>query len=190
MAILNGDYDLIPSNNTWDWLGDGIYFWEQNPNRALEYALNSAMGIQFNKVPIKTPFVLGAILELGHCLNLVEHGALRLLSETYNEMEKVYKVAKLPMPVNKDTRRELDCAVIKYIHQTNKTEGKRNFDSVRCAFGEGLLAYPTSNFSSQLHMQVCLKTPDLIKGYFLPKPLNQFNPYLKTPFDKRAIAGF
>jgi hypothetical protein len=27
-----------PSNNDYDWLGPGIYFWEANPLRGLEFA--------------------------------------------------------------------------------------------------------------------------------------------------------
>ena len=180
--ILNGKYELRPSNNKWDWLADGIYFWEQNPERALEYSIKCAAGKQYNKTRIKTPFVLGAILELGNCFNLVEPGALRLLTETYEEMELVYNKANLEMPVNDEAKRELDCAVIKYIHKTNINEKKPPYDSVRCAFDEGKIAYPTSNFTSQLHLQICLRNPDLIKGYFLPKPISKFNPYLKTEF--------
>jgi len=71
LRVLNGLDDLRSSENTWDWLGPGIYFWEQNPGRALEYAIECANRKQFNKVPIKTPFVLGAHIELGNCLNLI-----------------------------------------------------------------------------------------------------------------------
>ena len=63
---------LNASANSWDWLGGGIYFWEQNPQRAFEYAKEVADGQQYNKIKIKLPFVLGAIIELGNCLNLVE----------------------------------------------------------------------------------------------------------------------
>ena len=37
-AIINGKERLKPSENDYDWLGNGIYFWENNPKRALEYA--------------------------------------------------------------------------------------------------------------------------------------------------------
>ena len=169
---------MVPSNNSWDWLGDGIYFWEQNPNRALQYAEESATGKQFNKKRINTPFVLGAVIELGNCLNLVELGAAQLLSDTYKKVEEIYKIAESPMPVIVGAKRELDCAIIKYIHQINIAGHKPAYDSVRCAFGEGVEAYPTSNFTSQLHIQICLRNPALIKGYFLPRPVETFNPYL------------
>ncbi len=50
LRVLNGEMDLKPSENSWDWLGSGIYFWEQNPGRALEYANESALGKQKNKI--------------------------------------------------------------------------------------------------------------------------------------------
>lgn len=55
LKVLNGDMSLLPSNNSWDWLGRGVYFWEQNPGRALEYAIECAQGKQKNKTPIKRP---------------------------------------------------------------------------------------------------------------------------------------
>jgi hypothetical protein len=42
LRVLNGEDQLKPSDNLWDWLGPGIYFWEQNPGRALEYAIECA----------------------------------------------------------------------------------------------------------------------------------------------------
>ena len=36
--ILLGKEDLKQSDNTYDWLGHGIYFWENSPSRALEFA--------------------------------------------------------------------------------------------------------------------------------------------------------
>jgi hypothetical protein len=35
---LLGGEALKPSNNDYDWLGPGIYFWEANPLRGLEFA--------------------------------------------------------------------------------------------------------------------------------------------------------
>src|SRR5437667_162610 len=36
--ILGGGGHLQPSENDYDWLGSGIYFWEDTPSRALEWA--------------------------------------------------------------------------------------------------------------------------------------------------------
>ncbi len=66
LKVLNGQDELIASQNSWDWLGEGIYFWEQDPVRALSYAIESSQRKQFNRIPIKIPFVLGAIVNLGN----------------------------------------------------------------------------------------------------------------------------
>lgn len=74
---MNGN-QLTASTNEWNWLGPGVYFWEQNPARALEYAIDSANNKQKNKVRIATPFVIGSIIELGNCLNLLEPFSLTI----------------------------------------------------------------------------------------------------------------
>ncbi len=43
LKVLNGETQLNPSINIWDWLGSGVYFWEQNPARALESAIEPVM---------------------------------------------------------------------------------------------------------------------------------------------------
>ena len=50
LKVLNGKDDLMPSTNSWDWLGSGVYFWEQNPYRSAEYAEGNVNKIIFNKV--------------------------------------------------------------------------------------------------------------------------------------------
>ena len=98
LTVLNGQDELKPSNNPWDWLGEGIYFWEQNPGRALEYALESSQQKQFNRVPISTPFVLGANIELGNCLNLVESKSIEILRAAYEGLQKAVTEAGKIMP--------------------------------------------------------------------------------------------
>ncbi len=178
LKVLNGQDELKSSNNPWDWLGEGIYFWEQNPGRALEYAIESAQHKQFNKIPIDTPFVLGANIELGNCLNLVESNSIEILRAAYNGLEKLIHEAGKKMPQNKGNNRALDCAVIQYIHQSNKLAGTPAFDTVRCAFPEGGEVYPGSAITARLHIQICVLNSDHIKGFFLPRPLKKFNPNL------------
>jgi hypothetical protein len=180
--VLNGQTKLIPSSNSWDWLADGIYFWEQNPKRALDYAIEVAEGRQFNKGKIKTPFVLGAIIQLGNCLNLVESESLAILEEAYKGLKTLHYEAGKEMPKNDDDNRKLDCAVIRYVHQSRKETNQPAYDTIRSAFDEGSRVYPGASFASRNHIQVCVINPDLIKGYFLPTPLDEFNPYLNRPF--------
>ena len=63
------------SINDYDWLGPGIYFWEANPLRGLEFAAelqNAPWGSD-----ITTPAVVGAIIDLGFCLDLTTAAGIR-----------------------------------------------------------------------------------------------------------------
>lgn len=182
IRILNGEEHLKPSDNPWDWLGNGIYFWDQDPERGLQYAEESATGKQFNKKPIKIPFVLGAIIELGNCLNLVESSSLNILRTAYKGLKLMCSETNTPLPQNKENNRALDCAVIKYIHQINQEKGLPAYTTIRSAFNEGEKVYPGTSFTARNHIQICVIDPDAIKGYFLPQPVNKFNPYLKKEF--------
>ena len=55
-AVLNME-PLHPSANNYDWLGSGIYFWENDPIRAFEFAKEVKK--------CEEPFVGGAIINLG-----------------------------------------------------------------------------------------------------------------------------
>jgi hypothetical protein len=186
LAALNGEIDLNLSDNPWDWLGKGLYFWEQNPLRSLEYGIESALHKQYNKVPIETPFVLGAIIELGNCLNLLEPESLALIQQAHSELEMLHNNLGTPLPKNDSVNtgnRRLDCAVIKHLHKSAENKPNLKYDTIRCAFVEGEPIYKTANFTSRLHIQVCVLNPNLIRGFFLPRPINTYNPYLKKDFN-------
>lgn len=169
LKVLSGKMELIPSTNDWDWLGHGTYFWEDNPIRALEYAEEVASGSQFNKSKIKTPFVLGAIIQLGSCLNLLSPDSVKILKESYDSIKEILGKANLPMPENSANNRALDCFTIRAANMSN------DYDTVRTAFDEGEEIYPGTQFTTRHHIQVCVRNQDCIKGYFLPRPLKQFN---------------
>jgi hypothetical protein len=176
LDVLSGKKELDPSENGWDWLGHGIYFWEQNPKRAWQYALENSNGRQFNKKKIETPFVLGAIVELGECLNLVDQEAIEILVKAYYGLEKTINEVGAKMPKNIGDNRRLDCSVIQFIHQTRSSISKlKPVDSIRSSFSEGAEAYPGSNFTQRQHIQICVQNPEMIKGYFLPRPLKEYN---------------
>jgi hypothetical protein len=180
VRVLNGVEQFKPSNNRWDWLGPGLYFREQNPDRALEYAIQSASGTQFNKIQIKIPFVVGTSIHLGNCLNLMEPESLAIMREAYEGLCKTLKEAGKDLPVNDGPKRMLDCAVLKFVHQSRRDRGQAPYDTIRAAFQEGREVYPTAPFTSQLHIQICVINLSLIKGYFLPHPIEKYNPYLQN----------
>lgn len=179
LKVLLGLDNLRPSSNDWDWLGDGIYFWEQNPDRALTYSKECADGKQKNKIPIKVPFVLGCLVDLKHCLNLTESASIGWLKQGYQDYVSLCNRAGIAIPTNKKANRKLDCAVIRYIHTVNEQQRLRPYDSVRAAFPEGNEVYRGCEIREHTHIQITVRNEDCIKGYFLPKPFDVYNPYLK-----------
>ncbi|HVZ98453.1 MAG TPA: hypothetical protein VG847_16340 [Chitinophagaceae bacterium] len=189
MRIINGGDQLKPSKNPWDWLGEGVYFWEHNPEKSLEYSIKCALNKQKFAGEINTPFVIGAIIELGNCLNLVEPQSLKIVKAAYNELKVTTEKAGKNMPVNNGSNRRLDCAVIQSIHESNRRELENSgngfmYDTVRSPFHEGLAVYEGSNFTEGLHIEIAVLNTSLIRGYFLPLPIEQYNPYLNKDFDK------
>ena len=182
LRLLNGSDELRPSDNSWDWLGPGVYFWEQNPHRALAYAEEAARKDQKFSGKIKTPFVIGAIIELGNCLNLIEPNSINIVKEAHINLLATVHESGETMPVNKGANRQLDCAVIKFVHQSNKNKRVSRYDTIRSPFQEGGPIYDGANFTDRLHIEICVLNTDLIKGYFLPRPVEEFNPWLNKEF--------
>ena len=186
LKLLSGKDKLKPSKNSWDWLGSGIYFWEQNPTRALDYAVDCANDRQYFNGKIETPFIIGAIIQLGNCLNLVEAGSSEIVKQSYKGLKRWISEEGGKMPRNKRSNRALDCAVIEYVHYTNNKAQIQQYDTVRSAFQEGNRLYAGSNFTERLHLEICVRTESMIKGYFLPLPIEKYNPYYKKFFIKKA----
>lgn len=175
LIIGQSDPDLKTSNNSYDWLGNGIYFWENNYERALKWA---KLESKKPNSKIKTPAVIGAVISLGNCLDLLDSKNISLLKNGY-ELLKIYtNVTNTTLPENKNPigvesedylLRNLDCAVI----ETVCTENAPNlFDSVRGMFIEGKRIYDKSGFYEKSHIQISIRNPNCIKGYFIPKTIN------------------
>lgn len=175
--VLYNHESLLPSNNTYDWLGNGIYFWEDSLARAQQWAVSSCE--RYNRKhpdePEKKPAVIGAVISLGNCLNLADYKSCDILKMGYEILKYELEINGKPLPVNKDIKgntdllyRDLDCAVIQRIHQYNKEQGKRSFDSVRGIFLEGNPVYEHSGIMEKTHVQLCIVNPNCIKGYFKP----------------------
>jgi hypothetical protein len=62
--------------------------------------------------------------------------------------------------------RHLDCAVVEAVHQVNESQGRRNYDSVRGVFMEGVPLYEGTEFRERNHIQICVRNPNCIKGFF------------------------
>jgi len=75
--LLSGK-DFVPSANDWDWLGSGIYFWETNPLRGMEFAKEGR-----SRGKVTNPAVIGAVIDLGFCLDLTSSTGIEAVHEQY-----------------------------------------------------------------------------------------------------------
>lgn len=158
------------SQNRYDWLGHGVYFWENNPERALDFARECCSTPRKGKRPISAPFVVGAVIDPGNCLNLMEARSLRVVRQAFDYLAEISESANVPLPMNKSTdqskdllQRYLDCAVIETVH---KLRTGHPYDSARGVFTEGAALYPTAGFHQKTHIQICVRNLACIRGYF------------------------
>lgn len=163
-AVFQGKTSLLSSTNAHDWLGHGIYFWEGDPGRAQQWA---------NRRHKQRPAVVGVILDLGNCPNLVQGEHRDLLKPAFESLRDKVKSAGTSLPANtlgKDkVKRELDCAVIQHPLQQLESSGEVSlFDSVRGSFDEGNDLYPGAGIRESSHIQICVRNPACILGYFRP----------------------
>lgn len=171
-AILTGsEPHLKPSEQKWDWLGHGIYFWEGNLTRAWEWAhARQAEG------KIDQPFVIGAIIDLRHCLDLFDREAMRQVSATHTTLQNLFARTNRALPQNTGATpdkagRQLDCMVLNALHVVRDASGQQAYDSVRGPFLEGEPIYEGAGFRSHSHIQICIRKTACIKGYFRPMTL-------------------
>lgn len=176
-SIVSGNSMLKASENGYDWLGAGFYFWENNYERALEFAQNPP-----GKKRFKVPSVLGAIIDLEYCLDLLDTRYLRLVKKSYFNFISSAGIDGVEIPRNRTVRgssdkllRELDCAVIENLHNMQRQTKFEPFDSVRGVFVEGDELYPGAGFHDKNHIQICIRNPNCIKGFFIPREEVQWN---------------
>jgi hypothetical protein len=186
--VVRREVALEPSDSKYDWVGPGIYFWEADPQRAWEWAVERC-----NSGAIESPGVVGAIIDLRNCLDLLNRTDQDLVRQAHESLVELYAEAGGKMPENKNApkggdkdrrARALDCDVIKHLHsimdyEWEDGEGGENaigaikwFDTVRGMFTEGEELYPGAAFYRQSHVQIAVRTPDCIKGVFFPPELD------------------
>lgn len=176
--IIMGKEQMLPSTNNYDWLGNGMYFWENNYSRALQFAQEQKVRtINYeNSKKVETAAVIGAVIDLGYCLDLLESQNLLILKSSFETLKLFTQQKGLILPQNKVSKlnqdlliRHLDCAVIENVHSINKENKLIPYDTVRGVFWEGEELYPNAGFKEKNHIQICIRNPNCIKGLFIPK---------------------
>lgn len=117
---------------------------------------------------------------MGYCLNLLNSRSIELLRKQYELFELKMSLSNQKIPENRDVKgntdlllRYLDCAVIEDLHIERENQGLKAFDTVRGLFQEGEQIYNTSGFFEKTHIQICVRNPNCIKGFFAPREIDE-----------------
>ena len=134
----------------------------------------------------KEPAVVGAVIDLRNCLDLVSRSDVELLRAAHRSFVRVQQKANLAIPENRNPKgskdsdrvlRYLDCAVFRHLHRiieglSEQEPSIEPFDTVRGMFVEGGKAYPGSGIFRKSHAQIAVRNPKCIKGIFFPQNSN------------------
>lgn len=173
--VLSGNGELEYSSNKHDWLGKGIYFWEYGRTRAYEWAKwRSSIGGP--GVKIKTPAVVGAVISLGNCFDLLDTKNTKMLGEMFKLYQDVCQKTGCELPQNLRSgpndpdhkKRLLDCAVVNFAIEATEVLEKVKYHSVRCVFTEGMQAFEGSFIMQKSHIQIAIRDRSAILGVFRP----------------------
>jgi hypothetical protein len=173
-AVIQGAERLKPGKAKYHWLGKGTYFWEDDPERALDWAVGRPASRA-----LEEPCVVGAIIDMRNCLDLRIRGNMALVKQAHQLFELEAAATGMALPTNQDApndkspdlvMRYLDHAVIERLHRLAEETGMPPFDTVRALFHEGVPAYPGSGFRDKTHTEIAVRTDACIVGYFLTRP--------------------
>jgi hypothetical protein len=146
-----------PSTNDDDWLGHGIYFWEFAPQQAWWWA---------DRRYKDEAAVVGALIRLGRCIDLLDPRNTALLRDAHAEVEATVTQANAEMPSNMNTHKFLDCAVFNYLYAKLEGQGLA-VESCRAVFvplksGQMPRLWTRSGVFDGAHVQLCVREPDNI----------------------------
>ncbi len=169
--------DLKPTDasESYHWLGRGVYFWENAVERAAAWAVEfgaknlSKAHRNLSKRDLE-PTVVGAVINLGRCLNLLDVGCHKMLQKVADRVQAhVNGVVSADSTNEPKWKHTLDCLIIN--DACTSEDGISRFDTVRGCFPEGVPLFPGSHILSKTHVQIAVRNPSCIIGYFRPKNL-------------------
>lgn len=153
--LVDGE-SFSPSNNRDDWLGHGIYFWEYGPQQAWWWAKRRYGD---------DAAVVGAMIQLGLCLDLLDPANAEKLRRAREQMEAALRLQSLKPPRNSNYSKFLDCAVFNFVYATADRHGLC-YESSRAVFvparrmeGGSARIWERSGLFVGGHIQICIREP-------------------------------
>jgi hypothetical protein len=150
MLVLSEGFKV--SKNSYDWLGDGVYFWQDAPRRAAEWARSLHGG---------DIAVIGASIEPREFINLLDTDWMGWLAEVHDQYVTEQKSAGNPLPIQVGGAHRLDRAVINFGVEILEADGIK-VGGVIGAFSEGRPVFPNSTLFDLGHVQIAVRDLSLI----------------------------
>ncbi|WP_437298198.1 hypothetical protein [Sorangium sp. So ce426] len=142
-----------------DWLGHGIYFWEYAPQQAWWWAER-----RYGK---QDAAVVGALVRLGRCIDLLDPSNAELLAQAHRDLELALKSAGQQLKNNANTHKYRDCAVFNYLF-AKLSQSNLEVESARAVFvplkaGKGLpRLWDRIGVFRGAHIQLSVREPNNI----------------------------
>jgi hypothetical protein len=161
-AILANGF--IPSQNPYDWLGIGVYFWQDAPYRAFDWAgIHTRRHHEYDE-----PAVIRSIIQLKReeCMDLLDWqttgGWAGILSKTHQYLRK-----HQDLPQQRLGRRAklhpLDKVVVDYAIDNILAANGLQIKAVRAGFEEGKKIFVRSALYDRTHVQVAIRDTSIIQ---------------------------
>jgi hypothetical protein len=152
-----------PSDNWYDWLGPGIYLFQDAPLRAWAFAAKHH--------GTANAAVIGVGVELADCLDLLDIGWIGALKSAFQILRESGATSTPPLRAQRPGPRGgphgLDRAVVKLVIATLWRRDRKRIRCVRGAFEEGRRLYPRSAFRELTHVQIVVRHTSLIVNRWL-----------------------
>ena len=136
--------------------------------------------VKRNGSKIKRPSVIGAVVQLGNCFDLLDVRFTQELSLHAADLEQALQAEGRDLPRNESTgtgdfdwlRRHRDCFVLNATIPRMERTYRCTFQSVRGVFQEGEPAFQGAGIKLKSHTQIAVRDPRALIGYFRPEEMN------------------
>lgn len=190
-GLVRGEIKPRISRNPYDWLGDGLYFFEGDWRRALNLAQFSHAHPErlLTRKPIATPAVVGAVLEVDRWLDLTTQAGIADFTRAAQAVVDGSANNGTQPPINKAAfdgdkdllHRAFDKAACNMVHafrrfahmqaleekDTAAIVATAPYQAARGAFEQGELVSSGSSICADTHIQIAVQDLACIKGWFL-----------------------
>jgi hypothetical protein len=141
-----------------------MYFWEYAPKQAWWWTKDLRKNAK--------PAVIGAMIRLGNCLDLLDPDDVRSLKSIHDDMIDSLRKTGDEIPQNVRDKRSLDSAVLNWVYaQSDATD--RPIETSRGVFvptDRAKRAWRGSWIYEEAHIQICVRKPENILALWHVRP--------------------